>query len=72
MVNFWVSFEKNSVNGGHNLFQQIRGERNIYRHNYVKISVNILEVGVNTKSDLRLPRSIQLGLEHCQKKPKGL
>ena len=26
LVNFWVKFKQNLANGGHNLFQQIRGE----------------------------------------------
>ena len=36
-TNFGNFREKKNANGRHNFFQQIRGEREIYRHKYVKV-----------------------------------
>ena len=52
-------------------FNKLELRGGIYRHIYVKVFKNI-KFEVNTKFVLGLPKTKQLGLEHCKNKHKGL
>ena len=67
---FVVKVLANNANGGFNLYQQLRAGIKIYWRKYFKPECN-LELGVNIKIVLGLPKAKQLGLEHF-KKIKGL